>query len=99
MSDYEKEAPTGDIADDSYASRDNDNVPVVSDKVEVEDPIDDAQADSDAQLDRDEKEAIDESNIVDERTRGAAKPAGTYREPTDEEGLPENDGTSSTDQA
>jgi hypothetical protein len=47
---------------------------------------------------RDEKEAIDESNILDERTRGAAKEAGTYAEPGDDEGLEAavegNDGTS-----
>ena len=36
----------------------------------------------------DENEAIDKSNILGERTRGAAQPAGTYREPGDEEGLP-----------
>lgn len=35
----------------------------------------------------DDKDAIDESNVIDERTRGA-KPAGSYREPGDEEGLP-----------
>ncbi|KAG9207009.1 hypothetical protein G6514_000300 [Epicoccum nigrum] len=55
-------------------------------------------ADSDKQLERDEKEAIDESNILDERTRGAAKEAGTYAEPGDDEGLEAavegNDGTS-----
>ena len=40
---------------------------------------------------------MDESNILDERTRGAAKPQGTYQEPGDEEGLPgAEDGTSST---
>lgn len=45
---------------------------------------------------RDDAEAIDQSNIVGGgRTRGA-KPEGGYREPGDEEGLPENDGTSST---
>ena len=37
---------------------------------------------------QDDKEAIDKSNILNERTRGAA-PAGTYREPGDDEGLPE----------
>jgi len=43
----------------------------------------------------DEKQAIDQSNIIGERTRGAAKSAGTYREPGDEEGLPgPEDGTS-----
>jgi hypothetical protein len=48
--------------------------------------------------DRDEKDAIDKSNTVDERTRGA-KPRASYREPGDEEGLPDNDGKSSTDRA
>jgi hypothetical protein len=48
---------------------------------------------------RDEKDAIDTSNIIDERTRGATKKAGTYTEPSDEEGLDEvtadgQDGTS-----
>ena len=45
---------------------------------------------------RDDNEAIDRENILDERTRGAGKPKGTYTEPGDEEGLPTNDGTSST---
>ena len=46
---------------------------------------------------RDEAEAIDTDNIMPgKRTRGAAKPSGTYREPGDEEGLPgPEDGTSS----
>lgn len=44
---------------------------------------------------QDEKDAIDRSNIMDSRTRGAAKKAGTYAEPGDEEGLPgPEDGTS-----
>lgn len=44
---------------------------------------------------RDDKDAIDESNIISDRTRGAAKKAGTYAEPGDEEGLPgAEDGTS-----
>ena len=44
---------------------------------------------------RDDKEAIDKSNIIKgDRTRHA-KPAGTYKEPGDEEGLPgPDDGTS-----
>lgn len=43
----------------------------------------------------DEKEAIDKSNILKgDRTRHATQPKGTYREPGDTEGLPENDGTS-----
>jgi hypothetical protein len=45
---------------------------------------------------RDDTEAIDESNIVSGRTRGATQPKGTYTEPGDEEGLPSDDGTSST---
>lgn len=44
---------------------------------------------------RDDAEAIDQSNIIGSRTRGA-KAAGGYTEPGDEEGLPANDGTSST---
>lgn len=44
----------------------------------------------------DDTEAINPDNIVDGgRTRGA-KPSGAYTEPGDEEGLPANDGTSST---
>jgi hypothetical protein len=51
-------------------------------------------------VEKDEKDAIDSSNIIDERTRGATKKAGTYTEPSDEEGLDEvtqggQDGTSS----
>ncbi|KAI8626724.1 hypothetical protein F5Y19DRAFT_478209 [Xylariaceae sp. FL1651] len=98
MSSYENEAPSGTVADDSYVSRPghkNEQLPVVSDQDRVEDPIDANTVDSDEQLARDDTEAIDTSNIVDERTRGA-KPRSGYREPGDEEGLPENDGTSST---
>jgi hypothetical protein len=49
----------------------------------------------------DEREAIDKSNILKgDRTRHA-KPAGTYQEPSDEQGLPKTvldgtDGMSST---
>lgn len=47
---------------------------------------------------RDDNEVIDQSNIIDGRIRGA-KPAGGYREPGDEEGLPgPDDGTSSVAQ-
>ncbi len=46
-----------------------------------------------ATAEQDDKEAIDKSNIIGGRTRGA-KPSGGYAEPGDEEGLPENDGTS-----
>lgn len=49
---------------------------------------------------KDEKDAIDSSNILDERTRGAAKEAGGYAEPGDEEEVDNltaggQDGTSS----
>ena len=44
---------------------------------------------------QDEQEAIDQSNVISGRTRGA-KPSGGYTEPGDEEGLPADDGTSST---
>ncbi|KAF7504537.1 hypothetical protein GJ744_002093 [Endocarpon pusillum] len=87
--------PEGDVMDNDYKSRPGESyIPVQSDDKPVEDPIDSATADSDEQLAKDEDEAIDKSNIMEERTRGA-KPAGTYREPGDEEGLPgPDDGTS-----
>ncbi|KAK0715066.1 hypothetical protein B0H67DRAFT_233354 [Lasiosphaeris hirsuta] len=87
------------LQDDSYVSRPghkHEPIPVISDSERVEDPIKGNAADNDAQLERDDKQAINKSNIIDERTRGAAKSKGTYAEPADEEGLPKNDGTSST---
>lgn len=45
-----------------------------------------------------DKQAIDQSNIIFSTkpvTRGAAPPKGAYKEPTDTEGLPRNDGRSS----
>ena len=47
-------------------------------------------------VEQDEREAIDRSNILEgDRTRHIKKPAGTYRDPGDEEGLPgPDDGTS-----
>ncbi|KAK7935061.1 hypothetical protein PG985_000556 [Apiospora marii] len=99
MSSYENEAPSGEVADNSYVSRSGhkgEPLNVVSDQERIEDPIDADRADSDEQLARDDNEAIDRDNILDERTRGAAKPKGTYAEPGDEEGLPSTDGTSST---
>ncbi|KAI6082474.1 hypothetical protein F4821DRAFT_246996 [Hypoxylon rubiginosum] len=100
MSSYENEAPSGAVADDSYVSRPghkNEEVPVQSDREVVEDPIDENVADSDLQLGRDEKDAIDTSNIIDDRTRHAKPVTGTYRQPGDDEGLPDDDGTSSAD--
>ncbi|KAF4306550.1 hypothetical protein GTA08_BOTSDO05566 [Botryosphaeria dothidea] len=97
MSDYENQnIPAGDAGDNDYASRTGQyQIPVQKDEAPVEDPIDPNTADSDEQLTRDDKDAIDESNIISDRTRGAAKKAGTYAEPGDEEGLPgAEDGTS-----
>jgi len=82
-------------AQDDYVSRTGQSeIPVERDGKTVEGGYDNRdQADSDAQLQADEKDAIDSSNIIEERTRGA-KPAGTYTEPGDEEGLGGNDGRS-----
>lgn len=73
--------------DNDYKSRTGQTqIPVQSDEAPVDDPIpDDGSADSDAALERDEADAIDKSNIIDSRTRGAAKEAGTYAEPGDDE--------------
>ncbi|KAK4547682.1 hypothetical protein LTR36_000639 [Oleoguttula mirabilis] len=92
------EAPGGDAIDNDYVSRtgQKDTIPVQKDEASVEDPIDPNTADSDETLAQDELAAADKSNIIESRTRGAAKPKGTYTEPGDEEGLPgANDGTSS----
>ncbi|KAI1484781.1 hypothetical protein F5X96DRAFT_683330 [Biscogniauxia mediterranea] len=104
MSSAHESQPSGEVADDSYVSRPghkDEQVPVVSDQDQdrvEEDPVDGAEADSDEQLARDDRDAIDKSNILGgQRTRGAAPAEGAYREPGDEEGLPAEDGTSSTD--
>ncbi|KAF2687469.1 hypothetical protein K458DRAFT_401978 [Lentithecium fluviatile CBS 122367] len=96
QNDFTSNAPVGDAVDNDYASRTGQSqIPVQKDEASVEDPYDPATADSDEQLVQDEKDAIDRSNIMDTRTRGAAKKAGTYAEPGDEEGLPgPEDGTS-----
>ncbi|KAF2828489.1 hypothetical protein CC86DRAFT_437794 [Ophiobolus disseminans] len=95
------DARTSDVADDDYKSRTGQSeIPVQSDGAAIEATEYDDGGDSDKQLERDEKDAIDSSNIIEERTRGATKEAGTYTEPSDEEGLNEvtsggQDGTSS----
>ncbi|CAH0052608.1 unnamed protein product [Clonostachys solani] len=95
-----QDGPTGEFRDDSYVSRPGtkgENIAVQADTDPVEDPIDAGVADTDEQLQRDDVEAIDKDNILKGgRTRNAGKPSGTYREPGDEEGIPSNDGTSST---
>jgi len=91
----------GDTVDDSYVSTDDGPLPVVKDETPVEQPNDARDPDSDKALEQDEAEAIDKSNIVKgDRTRHA-KPSGTYKEPSDEAGLPKSvlrgdDGHSST---
>lgn len=53
MAEYENEAPTGKVADDSYVSRSghkDEEIPVMSDEAKVEDPIDESKADTDEQL-------------------------------------------------
>ncbi|CAF9909700.1 MAG: hypothetical protein HETSPECPRED_009499 [Heterodermia speciosa] len=90
------EGATLSTTDNDYASRTGQSqIPVQKDDAPVEDPIDAATADSDAVLQQDDQDAIDESNILGGRTRGA-KHSGGYTEPGDEEGLPADDGTSST---
>ncbi|APA06268.1 hypothetical protein sscle_01g010380 [Sclerotinia sclerotiorum 1980 UF-70] len=79
--------PEGDYRDDSYVSGSGDKnepVQVQSDDAPVEETAED-------------RVGIEESNIVDEKTRHA-KPVDTYREPGDEEGLPENNGRSAVAQ-
>jgi len=86
----------GDTVDNSYVSRSGgEQVPVIRDEKPVEQPNDAVNPDSDEMLQQDEADAIDKSNILKggQRTRGA-KPTGSYNEPGDEEGLPDNDGTS-----
>ncbi|KAK0968785.1 hypothetical protein LTS01_016580 [Friedmanniomyces endolithicus] len=96
----QNEVPSGTGASDNdYVSRTGQKeapVPVQKDEDSVEDPIDPATADSDEVLAQDERAAIDPNNIIyGGRTRGAAKKAGTYTEPGDEEGMPPaSDGTS-----
>ncbi|KAL8738275.1 MAG: hypothetical protein Q9181_000910 [Wetmoreana brouardii] len=87
--------PSGTKVDNDYASRTGQSqIPVQKDEAPIEDPIDPATADSDQALAQDDAEAIDQSNTVGSRTR-KAKPAGSYTEPGDEEGLPgPDDGTS-----
>ncbi|KOS21242.1 hypothetical protein ESCO_004556 [Escovopsis weberi] len=77
------EAPEGQVRDASYATKQNDPVPVQSDDTEVDDPIKGEAADTDQQLERDEKEAVDKSNIIHERTRGA-KPQASYKQQLDQ---------------
>ncbi|KAF1836989.1 hypothetical protein BDW02DRAFT_197696 [Decorospora gaudefroyi] len=79
---------TGDVADNDYKSRTGQSqIPVQTDQTPVESTEYDNGGDSDKQLERDEKDAVDSGNIIDGRTRGAAKKAGTYTEPGDEDEL------------
>jgi len=91
----------GDTVDNSYVTGGNESVPVLKDEAGVEQPNDTRNPDSDKALEQDEAESIDKSNIIrGDRTRHA-KPTGTYKEPSDEAGLPKSvlnggDGHSST---
>ncbi|KAK4097178.1 hypothetical protein N658DRAFT_413125, partial [Parathielavia hyrcaniae] len=78
-------APPGQVSDPSYKTSKGEEVPVVDDDAPLDDPMKPDQADSSKQLERDERDAIDKGNIVKDRTRHAAKPAGAYAEPTDEQ--------------
>ncbi|CAM1505154.1 Fc.00g107910.m01.CDS01 [Cosmosporella sp. VM-42] len=100
MSGVLEDVSSKDIQDDSYVSRQGSKIeplPVQSDDMKIEDPIDAATADSDKQLERDDVEAIDTSNIIKDRTRHA-QPTSGYQEPGDTEGLPDDTGRSSADQ-
>ena len=51
MSEYQNEAPTGDVQDSEYVSRTGQSeIPVTKDDAPIEDPIDAETADSDKQL-------------------------------------------------
>jgi hypothetical protein len=53
MSEYQDEAPTGDVRDNDYTSRSGQyQIPVQKDEAPVEDPIDAKTADTDEQLGR-----------------------------------------------
>ncbi|KAG9577139.1 hypothetical protein KCU77_g8295, partial [Aureobasidium melanogenum] len=97
---YTPETSTGVAGDNDYQSRTGQSeIPVQRDEASIGDPIDPDTADSDKVLEQDEKAAMNEDNIIDGRTRGAAKPKGSYQEPGDEEGLPgPDDGTSAVAQ-
>ncbi|KAG9651912.1 hypothetical protein KCU64_g8546, partial [Aureobasidium melanogenum] len=83
---YTPETSTGIAGDNDYQSRTGQSeIPVQRDEASIEDPIDPDTADSDKVLEQDEKAAMNEDNIIDGRTRGAAKPKGSYQEPGDEE--------------
>ncbi|KAI1300594.1 hypothetical protein F5Y03DRAFT_397071 [Xylaria venustula] len=82
-----REAPTGQVNDDSYVTegRNAQPVPVVGDEASIEDPVRPEKADSDEQLSIDEEEAIDKKNIVKDRLRGNEPKKGAMREPSDAE--------------
>ncbi|KAK0703508.1 hypothetical protein B0T26DRAFT_600768, partial [Lasiosphaeria miniovina] len=85
--DVPKDAPDGNPPqDNSYVSRRFESIPVQKDSAPVEDPIDARTADTDQQLERDDVEAIDKSNILKGKSKTRhAKPAGSYKEPSDED--------------
>ncbi|KAF7868614.1 hypothetical protein EAF04_005145 [Stromatinia cepivora] len=79
--------PEGDYKDDSY----------VSGSGAKEDPVQVQGDDAPVEETAEDRVGIDESNIIDKKTRHA-KPVESYREPGDEEGLPEDTGRSAVAQ-
>ncbi|OCK86230.1 hypothetical protein K432DRAFT_285070 [Lepidopterella palustris CBS 459.81] len=89
QNDLASEAPTGDISDNDYKSRTGlSEIPVQKDDAPVNDPIHPPPRIRMRRVAYDEKDAIDSSNIINSRTRGAAKTASTYAEPSDKVGMP-----------
>ncbi|KAH8892505.1 hypothetical protein GQ53DRAFT_764297 [Thozetella sp. PMI_491] len=81
------EAPSGQVYDSSYKTKQSEPIPVVDDTAQVEDGVGPEMADSDEQLAlglaQDDMDAIDKGNIIEDRTRGA-KPTGSYSEGQEE---------------
>ncbi|VBB84407.1 Putative protein of unknown function [Podospora comata] len=86
--------------DNSYVSRPghkHEPVQVIADE-QARDEVKNNNQTNSTSSDQLDKQAIDQSNIIFSTkpvTRGAAPPKGAYKEPTDTEGLPRNDGRSS----
>ncbi|KAK4663279.1 hypothetical protein QC763_607170 [Podospora pseudopauciseta] len=86
--------------DNSYVSRQghkHEPVQVIADE-QARDEVKNNNQTNNTSNDQLDKQAIDQSNIIFSTkpvTRGAAPPKGAYKEPTDTEGLPRNDGRSS----
>ncbi|RDL34997.1 uncharacterized protein BP5553_06928 [Venustampulla echinocandica] len=71
-------------------------VPIIKDETEVDHPRERNKPNSSARLQDDDTEAINKGNILKGRTRHATKRSGTYTGPGDNEGIPDDNGRSST---